>query len=206
VKKEHHSSPTLVAITGGSGSGKSWLAGRLGERLGAEAGVIALDDFYRDRSHLSPARRSRINFDHPRAIRWNLFEQVLQALNAGERVELPIYSFATHSCVAGSKPWEPGRIVLVEGLWLLRRPSIRRQFSFSIYLECSDEIRFRRKLERDQAQRGRSEEFAKQQFETMTLPMHRRYVAPQTRWADVVLKTPIAENEIDLLAERLRGL
>ncbi len=41
--------PRFVAIVGGSGSGKSWLATRLKEHFGDQAASVSLDDFYRDR-------------------------------------------------------------------------------------------------------------------------------------------------------------
>ena len=50
--------PLLVAIVGGSGAGKTWLAEKLCTALGRQAARLSLDDFYRDRSHLSPDRKS----------------------------------------------------------------------------------------------------------------------------------------------------
>ena len=50
--------PLLVAIVGGSGAGKSWLADRLQSILGTKSARISLDDFYRDRPGLTPARRA----------------------------------------------------------------------------------------------------------------------------------------------------
>ncbi|HVV01931.1 MAG TPA: hypothetical protein VHH88_11255, partial [Verrucomicrobiae bacterium] len=61
---------TVIGIAGGSGAGKSWLAEKIARRIGRHACRISLDDFYLDRSHLSPAQRERINFDHPRAVDW----------------------------------------------------------------------------------------------------------------------------------------
>src|SRR6266478_8182760 len=55
--------PFLIAIAGGSGSGKTWLAEKLLAILRGKAAHLSLDDFYRDRSHLSPARRAKLNFD-----------------------------------------------------------------------------------------------------------------------------------------------
>ena len=47
----------LVAIAGGSGSGKTWLAAALRRRLHPRAGLISLDDFYRDLARLPVAKR-----------------------------------------------------------------------------------------------------------------------------------------------------
>ena len=60
----------LVAVVGGSGSGKTWLATRICTLLGDKACHLALDDFYLDRSHLAPEQRVRLNFDVPQAIDW----------------------------------------------------------------------------------------------------------------------------------------
>src|SRR4051812_10073274 len=112
----------LVAIVGGSGAGKSWLAAELQSRLGTRAGRLCLDDFYRDRSHLPVKRRARLNFDHPAAIDWAMFEEVLGQIQAGLPLEVPKYDFSVHTRCASLARWQSKPIVLVEGLWLLRRP------------------------------------------------------------------------------------
>src|SRR5690349_10028672 len=88
--------PRLIAIVGGSGSGKSWLAGRLQEILVPDTSRICQDDFYLDRSHLSPARRAQINFDHPRALDWDRLQTVLTGCRHGKKVLLPKYNFTNH--------------------------------------------------------------------------------------------------------------
>src|SRR5690242_20303132 len=89
--------PVLVAIVGGSGSGKTWLTPRLVQALAPHAIRLCLDDFYRDRSHLTLPQRCRLNFDHPRAIDWTRLEQVLRGLLAGRKVRVPCYDFTIHS-------------------------------------------------------------------------------------------------------------
>src|SRR5439155_9499390 len=121
-------SPFLVAIVGGSGSGKTWLAEKLQAALAGKAARLSLDDFYRDRSHVAPARRAKINFDNPGAIDWAGFERVLRECAAGKAASLPCYDFKTHCRLRTSKRLPPRPVILVDGLWLLRRPSLRRLF------------------------------------------------------------------------------
>jgi uridine kinase len=198
--------PQLVAIAGPSGAGKSWLASELKARLGKEAALLRLDDFYLDRSNLSLARRSQINFDHPRAVDWTEFEQVLLQCKAGQAVRAPRYDFTRH-CRHERTAWlRPRPIVLVEGLWLLRRASIRRLFALRIYLGCPSSVQLRRRLRRDARERGRSPAVIRKQFFARVAPMAERYVAPQARWADEILTSPVRPGRIDRLVERLRGV
>src|SRR5690349_21360452 len=109
----------LVAIVGGSGSGKSWLAKKLQAVLGKWSGWLSLDDFYRDRSHLLPTRRERINFDNPAAIDWLEFRKVLTRCLRGQEVKVPRYDFQTHCRLSELRSLKPKPIILVDGLWLL---------------------------------------------------------------------------------------
>ena len=58
----------VIGITGGSGSGKSWLAAHLGQRLGRRATLLAQDWYYKDRTGVDQAAAKKLNFDHPNAI------------------------------------------------------------------------------------------------------------------------------------------
>ncbi len=196
--------PFLVAIVGGSGSGKTWLADKLAVALAPHATRLSLDDFYRDRSHLPAACRATLNFDHPRAIDWTAIETVLRKCSQGRPVQLPCYDFQTHCRASHSRILKPKPIIFMDGLWLLRRPSIRSLFAFSIFLDCSPRIRFSRRLARDLRARGRTKASVRKQFRETVEPMHRRYVAPQARFADIVLSGPCTRQDARRLAEILR--
>lgn len=193
----------LVAIVGGSGAGKGWLVQRLCQLLGNHAAHLQLDDFYRDRSHLPMDRRSRLNFDVPQAIDWCWAEQVLLDCRAGQSTTLPRYDFATHARLPQPTRWSPRSIVLVDGLWLLRPPGIRRLFDLKIYLDTPTDLRCSRRLSRDVAERGYSREMVDRQLRSAVLPMHDRYVEPQKKYADLVLTQPFRESELLTLADGL---
>ena len=193
----------LIAIVGGSGAGKGWLVERLCRVVGEHASRLQLDDFYRDRSHLPPSRRARLNFDIPSAIDWAWAERVLRDCRAGARTTLPCYDFATHSRVAQRTDWAPRSLVFVDGLWLLRPPAVRQLFDLKIYLDTPGDLRCSRRLARDVAERGYSRDMVDRQLRTAVLPMHERYVEPQKAHADVVLHQPFREPELLILADRL---
>ncbi len=195
--------PRIIGIVGGSCAGKTWLAERLAEGAGAGAVRVSLDSFYRDRSDLSAARRARLNFDHPRAIDWPCFEEALQSCAAGGRFSAPEYDFSTHARRAGGVAFPPARVVIVEGLWLFRRPSVRRFLDLKIFIRSEMALCVSRRLERDTRERGRTASQVLEQWQSHAQPMFSRFVAPQERWADVILEAPVQRRDVAALLERI---
>jgi len=196
----------LVAIVGGSGAGKTWLANQLDKAVGHGTDRVSQDDFYLDRSHLAPSRREQVNYDHPRAIDWPCLERTLKDCRAGRVFRVPRYDFATHTRLSQAERRRPQSVTIVEGLWLLRRPSVRRLFDLRIFLDCPVRVRLKRRIARDAAERGRNRDSVRRQFWKMVAPMHDRFVAPQADRADVVLRTSASRDQVRVLAERVRVL
>jgi uridine kinase len=196
----------LVAIAGGSGSGKTWLAAALQRRLRPQAALISLDDFYRELPHLSVAERAKANFDSPAAIDWKLFESTLRAIAAGGTPLLPRYDFSQHTRAAATRRWRRRQIVLVEGLWPWTKPRLRALFALRIFRAVEAGVRYQRRLDRDLKHRGRTREAVEQQWRLQVEPMHVRYVAPQQRSADVVLEARLTPAQFTGLADKIRRL
>jgi uridine kinase len=195
--------PQIVGIAGGSCAGKSWLAERIIESLGQRAVRVSLDNFYLDRSSLSAGRRARLNFDHPRAIDWPRFEETLCRCASHRSFSVPCYDFSTHARQAGESVFAPVPVVIAEGLWLFRRASIRRLLTLKIFIRSTEEICVSRRLQRDTRERGRNLEQVRAQLGRYTLPMSRRYVAPQEKWADLILEAPIRAEDVSLVLKRI---
>jgi uridine kinase len=180
--------PFLVGIAGGSGSGKTALVEALCAELApARVSVLAQDAYYRDRGGLPAADRARLDFDVPDAVDLDLFVEHLTTLRRGRRVRPPRYSFVTHRRRGHDRPVAPADFVLVEGLFLLLDPRARALLDLRIYLDAPEELRLTRRLARDVAQRGRTEQSVIEQCRRSTFPAHRRHVEPSRAWADVVL-------------------
>src|SRR5258708_745140 len=127
----------LIAIVGGSGSGKSWLANHFEEALHPSSAILSLDNFYFDLSSLPPEAREKINFDHPQTVDWPLFESVLDDCLAGRATGIPQYDFATHTRLPQVRLFHASPIILVEGLWLLHPLKLLNWFDLKIFLDCS---------------------------------------------------------------------
>jgi len=198
--------PVHVAIVGGSGSGKTWLAEKIASRLAPHAARLSLDDYYRDLSPLPKTERERMNFDDPAAIDWEKFRADMGAMRAGESRELPIYDFATHTRKAEPRVFPAPALVIWDGLWLLHPPGLREKFARAIFVECAAEERFRRRAERDVRERGRTFESVRCQFYEHVQPMHDRFVEPQRGQASRIITSPVTAEDWDGLVEDLLRL
>src|SRR5258706_12698099 len=94
--------PKIIAIVGGSGAGKTWLARRLQHAFGPQA-RLSQDAFYYDLGHLPPPARAQINFDHPRTIDWLAFATVLRGCRDGRLRPVPPYTLTPPTRLPGGK-------------------------------------------------------------------------------------------------------
>jgi uridine kinase len=197
--------PVLIGMAGGSGAGKTWLSERIALAFPGQVARVSLDDFYRDRSKLGPAARARINYVHPRAIDWPLLLEFLREYRSGIAPMRPRYDFTTHCRQNESASCELKPVLLVEGLWTLARRELRQMFDLTIYIECPERVRLRRRVGRDTAERGRRAREVRAQFRRSVAPMHDIHVAPQQRRAGMVLTHPISERRIEEVMAQLRA-
>jgi len=193
----------IIAIAGGSCSGKTTLARNLQHRLGAaEAMLIRQDDYYHDIRDRAEGDEIP-NFDVPEALDFALLAENLQALKAGEIVQLPNYDFTTHQRIRETEPLEAKAYSIVEGLLLLDDGPVRELTDISVYMRCPYEIRFERRLSRDVAERGRTEEFVRHQFAQDVEPAHIKYIQPSMVHADIVVEQTDYVRSIDSVIDRI---
>jgi len=193
-----------LAIAGGSGVGKTFLAKQLLRRLGEDRCVILpMDRFYRDLRALPVAEREAMNFDHPKALDWDQFRFCFMELLEGRGVYVPIYDFCTHTRREIQEYVEAKPILIVEGLWALWPRWIRRALRMGIYTECPLEERFRRRVDRDLTERGRTVMEVFHRFYGQVVPMERRFVEPQRKWAHVILHSPWIEDQIQEITREI---
>lgn len=195
----------LIAVVGGSGSGKTWLAAELVGWLGDEAAHLCLDHFYRDLGHLPKPEREQVNFDDPASIDWEALRTVLNTLERGEMARVPVYDFADHVRKDETVELESRPLVVLEGLWLLHPEWLREKVAVSVFVDCPEEVRLLRRVERDVVTRERTEESVRRQFAEHVQPMHARFVEPQRDLAMRRVCSPLSKDEQDGLLSVCRG-
>lgn len=180
----------IIGIAGGTGSGKTTVVDQIIAELPAdEVCVISQDSYYHDTSHLSFEDRKKINFDHPKAIDFDLLVSHLMELRQGNSFEQPVYSFVEHNRTGETITTFPKKVIIVEGILILSHPEIREMFDIKIFVHADSDERLIRRLKRDIATRGRDLEEVLQRYKTTLKPMHQQFIEPTKEFADIIIPT-----------------
>ncbi|RUO72566.1 uridine kinase [Pseudidiomarina sediminum] len=203
---------TIIAIAGASASGKSLFASTVYQELVAEIGgtgiaILNEDAYYRDQSHLTFEQRQLTNYDHPSAFEHELLVEHLAALSNGHTIEMPQYSYKTHTRIPETIKVQPGKVIMVEGILLLNDPHLRKLFDISVFMDTPLDVCLLRRMIRDVEERGRTVQSVAEQYEETVRPAFFEFILPSKQFADLVV-TRGGQNEIaiDLIKSKIRQL
>lgn len=178
----------IIGIAGGTGSGKTTVVNKIINSFPAgEVAVLPQDSYYRDSSHVPVEERSKINFDEPAAIEWELLVEHLNKLKAGEAIEMPTYSYITCTRQEETVRVEPRDVVIVEGILVLTDPLLRDMMDVKCFVDADADERLIRVISRDCIERGRTPQMVIDRYEGVLKPMHEMYIAPCKRYADLII-------------------
>ena len=192
----------IIAIAGGSGSGKSFLAKNLANSYPKKKIlIIEQDSYYKDISNLDYKDRCKQNFDHPDAIDSTLIESHLKKLLSGETVYSPKYNFLKH-LREKEKKIKQCPIIIIEGILMLHYIRLHKFYSFKVFVETPEQIRINRRMKRDIYFRGRTKESIKKQYYSTVKPMHKKFVQPSKSYSDIVINGTVS---IDKSINKIRS-
>jgi len=179
--------PVIIAIAGGTASGKSTLAANISKRLAEDSILITHDSYYKDQSDLPLEKRKLVNYDHPLSFDTVLMVEHLRMLKQGKSVDVPIYDFTKYTRTGETMLVKPKEIILVEGILILEDKHLRDLFDIKIFVDADADVRILRRLMRDMEERGRSIDSVVKQYLETVKPMHDRFVEPSRRFADIII-------------------
>jgi len=131
----------------------------------------------------------------------------LQALLNGVAIDKPVYNFVTQTREEKRVHVEPKPIIILEGILALEDERVRELADIKVFVNCDDDLRFIRRLQRDIEARGRTVESVIRQYLTTVRPMHHLFVRPTIRYADIII--PNDNNHVvgtDMLIRSIRAL
>jgi uridine kinase len=200
--------PIVIGIAGGTGSGKTTIARRIGAAAPGQVAIIEHDAYYKDLSgHLTAGERAEQNFDHPESLETTLLVEHLRALRGGRAADIPVYDFKTHRRLPETRRVEPARVIVVEGILVFVDPALRDLMDIKLFVDTDPDIRVFRRVRRDLEQRGRTFEAVREQYYRTVRPMHLQFVEPSKRWADLIIpEGGGSQVALDLIVAKVKSL
>ena len=178
----------VIGIAGGTGSGKTTVVNQIINELPEdEVCVISQDSYYKATDNLSYEERIKINFDHPRAIDFDLLETHISDLKSGKTIQQPIYSFVTHNRTKDSIKTHPRKVVIIEGILIFNSKKLLDLFDIKIFVHADADERLIRRVRRDIKERGRDIDEVLDRYKDTLKPMHQQFIEPTKNFADLII-------------------
>ena len=178
----------IIGIAGGTGSGKTTVVNQIINELPAdEVCVISQDSYYKETGNLTYEERTKINFDHPRAIDFELLVQHLKTLKSGNIIEQPVYSFVTHNRTKDTVKTHPRKVIIIEGILIFNSKELRDLCDIKVFVHADADERLIRRVRRDITERGRDIDEVLSRYQSTLKPMHQQFIEPTKNYADIII-------------------
>jgi uridine kinase len=180
--------PFIVGITGGSASGKTFFLNSLMNSFGEEdICLISQDNYYRAR-HSVPVDENGIhNFDLPQAMDAKLYAQHISDLRDGQRVQQMEYTFNNPNIIPKLLTFESRPIIVVEGIFVFYFKEIAEQLDLKIFIDAKEHIKLKRRIIRDQVERGYDLTDVLYRWENHVFPTYEQFIKPSKADADLII-------------------
>ena len=201
--------PIVVAIAGGTASGKSTFARALAGELTELRPVILMQDrYFRDFAEFSPEEREVVRTaNHPDSIHWTAFHAALANLCVGKPIVEPVSGTRPLQRGETPHPVGPAGVVLIEGLFALWDANCREASHLKLYLEANDDERALRRIHRNVVADGGDFEKAIAWYRRDVQPNYPIYTAATRRYADLIVATDRPPTvAIQVIASAIRAL
>lgn len=177
--------PIILGIVGDSAAGKTTLSAGIANILGPDRVTVICTDDYHRYSRIERAQNGISALD-PRGNYINIMEQHVKLLRQGQPILKPVYNH--HGGTLDAPEYiEPKEYIILEGLLGYSTREIRACYDVKVYLEPTEELRVKWKIQRDCAKRGYTPEEVLKSLERRKTDSV-DFIHPQRTFADMVVQ------------------
>jgi uridine kinase len=192
----------VIAITGGSASGKTIFSKLLSEKL-PDSFVLNQDFYFKDVSYLTQEQKMNYNFDLPESINSDeFFKNIIELKNNGETL-IPEYDFSSAACKLNSTLVKKPKFLILEGIFSMYFKEIRKLTHINIFIEAEENLRFERRMKRDKIERGYTEKEITNSFFRFSKPSYEKYIEPQKYNCEYIIDSNEFEKYLDKIIDRI---
>lgn len=177
----------IVALTGGSGSGKSTVLNGLREHFSGEVTILSLDDYYRPKNQLPKDDQGETNFDVPEVINYDDLLRDMRSLMAGNVVELDTYTYNKSAMSSERIQIKPAPWLILEGIFTLYHKEVREMVDIKAFIDASVATRLERRKHRDHTVRGYAPDEIQYQWDNHVRPSELKFIDPWKSKCDIVI-------------------
>ena len=174
----------VIAVAGGSTSGKSLFAEYLAEKL-QDSVIVPLDQFYLDKPSDIPF--DNFDFDNPDVFDFDQLRLCLTDLASKKSTQIPQFDFITNTRKPSKSKVDLKNYVIVEGLYVLYKPEIRSLLDHAFFLESPSDVILSRRILRDFNEKNRSIDSCIDRYFRFIRPAYHRYIEPTKKYADSIV-------------------
>ena len=192
--------PYIIGITGGSGSGKTFILKKLeDEFFPGQLSIIAQDHYYHPREVQPIDPKGIINFDLPVSIDHHSLLDDVRTLMDGKSVLKKEYTFNNKEKEPTIIKFNPAPVLIVEGLFVHWFEELYNLLDLKVFIDADEKIRLDRRLDRDARERGYPASDVYYRFEHHIEPAFKKYIEPFKATSDLVIQnntTPDAGMQV----------
>lgn len=191
------SKPYIIGIAGGSGSGKTFFLKRfLHHFTQDEICLLSQDDYYIPVAHnMTPEENKLYNFDLPRTVDAEHFENDVLDLIAGKTILKNEYTFNNPNATPKVLEIKPAPILIIEGLFIMHFKGIAELIDMKIFIEADGATALERRLKRDLIERGYSNDDVMYKWIHHVVPAYNEYLLPYKEQCHKVIINNTNTNE-----------
>jgi uridine kinase len=182
----------VIGITGGTGSGKTFVSKQIESKLkelGKKTTLFDQDQYFYDEGNVPKDSNGQPNFDTTDSLDLNKYRKDFYKLLNGEIVEQRRYNY--------NKPIEdgkntvtflPNQIIIIEGIFSLHFDDIFEKCDLTIFVDADFDTKIKRRIKRDSEERGYDKDDVLYKFDYHVKPAYKKYIEPLKEKCQIIIK------------------